>query len=40
MRTTEDAVLAIDLGTSSVKTLILSRRGSILGSGSIRRPNS
>ncbi len=33
MRNAEDAVLAIDLGTSSVKALILSRRGSILGRG-------
>ncbi|MDQ3654829.1 MAG: FGGY family carbohydrate kinase [Chloroflexota bacterium] len=33
MRTAEDAMLAIDLGTSSVKTLILSRRGTILGRG-------
>ncbi|MBA2467836.1 MAG: hypothetical protein H0V37_00350 [Chloroflexia bacterium] len=31
MRTAEEATLAIDLGTSSVKTLILSRAGTILG---------
>lgn len=33
MRTAEDAILALDLGTSSVKTLILSSRGMILGRG-------
>lgn len=33
MRTPEEAVLAIDLGTSSVKALILSRHGAILGRG-------
>jgi len=33
MRTAEDAILAIDLGTSSVKTLILSSLGAILGRG-------
>ncbi|MBA3276505.1 MAG: hypothetical protein H0T72_11990 [Chloroflexia bacterium] len=33
MRTVEEAILAIDLGTSSVKTLILSQGGAILGRG-------
>lgn len=33
MRSADEAILAIDLGTSSVKALILSRRGTILGRG-------
>lgn len=40
MRTAEDAILAIDLGTSSVKTLILSRRSIVLGRGQASYPTS
>lgn len=40
MRTAEEAILAIDLGTSSVKTLIVARSGSILGRGQASYPTS
>lgn len=40
MRTADDAILAIDLGTSSVKALILSSHGSILGRGQASYPTS
>lgn len=40
MRTVEEAILAIDLGTSSVKTLILSSGGLILARGQASYPTS